>query len=85
MSDTNTHEQLMEARIDIARLEAVVQHLTQSFDEFKASAAQQTVKLDQVLLTLSAANGSWKTVLAIGGASATVGSLMTSIVSHFSK
>lgn len=80
-----TQRELTEARINIARLQEQVTHLTQGMDDLQESNAQLTAKLDQVLLALSEARGGWKTLMAVGGAAATVGGFITWAVGHFSK
>lgn len=80
-----TQRELTEARINIARLQEQVTHLTQGMDDLQKSNAQLTAKLDQVLLALSEARGGWRTLMAVGGAAATVGGFITWAVGHFSK
>lgn len=80
-----TQRELTEARINIARLQEQVTHLTQGMDDLQVSNAQLTAKLDQVLLALSEARGGWRTLMAVGGAAATVGGFITWAVGHFSR
>ena len=78
-------EELIEARINIARLESEVAHLTRSMGEVKESQADMAAKLDAVLLTLSEARGGWKTLMLVGGAASTIGALVTWAITQFSK
>lgn len=81
----NQAEALATARISIARLEVEVAHLRAGLVAVEESNQQLTVKLDQVLLTLSEARGGWKTLMVIGGAASAVGGLVTWLVQHFFK
>jgi hypothetical protein len=76
---------MTQARIDIARLEVEVSHLTQGMLDLQETNRQQTLKIDQVLLALSEARGGWKTLMLVGGAAATVGGGIAWAISHFSK
>lgn len=78
-----TQRELTEARLNIARLQVQVDHLTQGVEELQASNRQLTDKLDQVLLALSEARGGWRTLMLVGGAASTVGGLIAWFVSHF--
>lgn len=80
-----TQRELTEARINIARLQEQVTHLTQGMDDLQESNAQLTAKLDQVLLALSEARGGWRTLMLVGGAASSVGAIVTWAVGHFSK
>lgn len=80
-----TQRELTEARINIARLQEQVTHLTQGMDDLQVSNAQLTAKLDQVLLALSEARGGWRTLMLVGGAASSVGAIVTWAVGHFSK
>lgn len=80
-----TQRELTEARINIARLQEQVTHLSQGMDDLQASNEQLTAKLDQVLLALSEARGGWRTLMLVGGAAATIGGFVTWAISHFSR
>lgn len=80
-----TQRELTEARINIARLQEQVAHLTQGMDDLQMSNAQLTAKLDQVLLALSEARGGWRTLMLVGGAASTAGGFITWAIGHFSK
>ena len=85
MSDQSQAEALATARIDIARLEVEVGHLTKSMLDLQESNQQLTAKLDQVLLTLSEARGGWKTLMVVGGAASSLGAAIAWIVQHLGK
>lgn len=73
---------MTEARINIARLESEVAHLTFSIAEVKASQADMAKKLDMVLRQLSEAKGGWRTLMLVGGAASTVGAGVAALLSH---
>jgi hypothetical protein len=85
VSDQSQAEALATARIDIARLEVEVGHLTKSMADLQESNQQLTAKLDQVLLTLSEARGGWKTLMFVGGLASSLGAVMTWIIQHVWK
>lgn len=85
MSDQSQAEALATARIDIARLEVEVGHLTRSMADLQESNQQLTAKLDQVLLTLSEARGGWKTLMFVGGLASSLGAVMTWVIQHVWK
>lgn len=83
MSDQGS--ELVAARINIAKLNTEVEFLKAAVEEFKAGQAATDLKLDAVLTQLSEAKGGWRTLMLIGGASATMGGLMVSLISHLPK
>lgn len=85
MNDQSQAEALATARIDIARLEVEVGHLSRSMADLQESNQQLTDKLDQVLLTLSEARGGWKTLMVVGGAASTLGAALSWIIQHMGK
>lgn len=85
MIDQSQAEALATARIDIARLEVEVGHLSRSMADLQESNQQLTDKLDQVLLTLSEARGGWKTLMVVGGAASTLGAALSWIIQHLGK
>jgi prefoldin subunit 5 len=85
VTDTINHEALVQARIDITRLEVQVAHLSASMATLEESNQQLTAKLDQVLLTLSEARGGWKTLMVVGGAASAAGGVVTWVIEHFFK
>lgn len=85
MPTTDLNEALATARIDIARLEVQVAHLSASVDSLQASNAQLTLKLDQVLATLAEARGGWRTLMVVGGAASTAGAALSWLIQHMPK
>lgn len=85
MIDQSQVEALATARIDIARLEVEVGHLTKSMADLQESNQQLTAKLDQVLLTLSEARGGWRTLMFVGGAASSAGAALAWIFQHMGK
>lgn len=77
-----TQQALTEARINIGRLQVQFEHLTNSMEDLQESNRQQTLKIDQILIELSAAKGGWRTLMLVGGAASTVGAGITWIVAH---
>lgn len=82
VNDQSQVEALATARIDIARLEVEVGHLTRSVIDLQESNHELTVKLDQVLLTVSEARGGSKTLMVVGGAASSAGAALAWIVQH---
>lgn len=80
-----TQQELTEARINIARLETEVTHLTASVAELKVGQADMTEKLDAVLTQLSEAKGGWKTLMLVGGAASSMGAGLTWLLNHLPK
>jgi hypothetical protein len=85
VNDQSQAEALATARIDIARLEVEVGHLTRSMADLQESNQQLTAKLDQVLLTLSEARGGWKTLMFVGGAASSLGAAIAWVIQHLGK
>lgn len=85
MPTTDLTEALATARIDIARLEVQVTHLSTSVDGLKASNAQLTLKVDQVLAALSEARGGWRTLMMVGGAASTLGAGLSWAIQHIPR
>lgn len=79
MPELSPHQQeLTEARINIARLEAEVGHLT-------AGMADLSAKMDAVLTQLSEAKGGWKTLMLVGGAASSFGAGLSWLLAHVPK
>ena len=58
---------------------ALLQH---QFNTLNKHVSALEIKMDEVLAKLSEAKGGWRTLMWLGGAAATVGSLITWIVTH---
>jgi hypothetical protein len=83
VNDNQHNEALVQARLDITRLEVQVTYLSASTARLEESNQQLTEKLDQVLLTLSEARGGWRTMMILGGAMASVGAGLSWLAQHF--
>lgn len=79
---TPAAEALVQAQVDLARLESEVSHLTEIVAELKASNKAVTEKLDQIQRTLAEARGGWRTMMWMGGAAASVGGFVTWLATH---
>ena len=86
-TDNQDSRALVEAQIDIARLETNVAHLTTMVEELKISNKAIVDKFDEkfgeVQKTLSEAQGGWKTLLLIGGAAGSIGAGFSWVASHW--
>jgi hypothetical protein len=78
-------QELIEARMNIVRLETTVTHLTTAVAKMEASQAEMAEKLDAVLLKLSEAQGGWKVMMLFGSAAVTVGGAIGWLLSHLPK
>jgi hypothetical protein len=67
---------------EFGRLEGAVAALKTELDDVKTKQATIDAKLDQVLDKLSEAKGGWKLLMAMGGAAATLGGLITWFATH---
>jgi hypothetical protein len=70
-------EALVQAQIDVARLESEVAHLTKAVDELKVSQAQMARALADIQRTLSEASGGWRMLMLMGGAGAAAGGVIS--------
>ncbi len=77
MADEYTRDSLQ-----IARLEERMQTVVRDMEAQNVKLEAMSVQLDQVLSTLSEARGGWKTLMWIGGASASVGGLVSWALNH---
>lgn len=67
---------------EFGRLEGAVAALKTELDDVKVKQAAMDAKLDLVLDKLSEAKGGWKLLMAMGGAAATLGGLITWFATH---
>lgn len=67
---------------EFGRLEGAVDSLKKEVDDIKVNQAAMSVKLDLVLDKLSEAKGGWRLLMALGGAAATIGGLVTWFATH---
>lgn len=78
-------EALTEARINIAKLEAIVQNMGRELGELKTAFSVQSGKLDQVLSVLSEAKGGGRTLMLIGGTCMSLGAAGAWVIDHLLK
>lgn len=76
------HEALVQAQIDIGRLEAEVAHMTAIVAELKASNKKMSEKLDEIVAVLAEARGGWRTMMWMGGAAASLGAALSWFATH---
>lgn len=65
----------MDNQRDFGRLEAQVTRLKEDVEDMSQ-------KLDTLMTYMAEARGSWKTVLALGGFAAAIGSVLTWVITH---
>lgn len=70
-------------RIEIAKLQVQVEHLTEAVSELRKQNRDLSFKVDQIRELLTQARGGWKAMLLFGGAMATLGSAASWLVAHF--
>jgi hypothetical protein len=78
-------DRLEESMIDpreFGRLEGAVAALKTELDDVKDRQAAMDDKIDLVLAKLGEARGGWKLLMALGGAAATLGSIITWFATH---
>lgn len=75
-------EALVQAQIDIGKLETEVAHLTKSVDELKTSNAQLVKALSDIQRTLDEASGGWRMLMLMGGAGAAAGGLISWLLTN---
>jgi prefoldin subunit 5 len=69
---------------ELATHTAEIKHLQADMDKLVEDMKQVKACLSEIKDTLSEARGGWKTLMIVGGASAAIGSLVTSIL-HWLK
>ena len=75
-------EALVQAQIDIGKLETEVAHLTKSVDELKASNGQLVKAINDIQRTLDEASGGWRMLMLMGGAGAAAGGLISWVLTN---
>jgi hypothetical protein len=81
----NVVSRLEESMIDpreFGRLEGAVAALKTELDDVKARQAAMDDKIDLVLAKMGEARGGWKLLMALGGAAATLGGIITWFATH---
>lgn len=69
--------------IAVATIEVEVAHLKVAVADLRATNAQQNEKLDRVLAQLAEAKGGWRTLMLVGGAAGSLGSVASWLISHW--
>lgn len=69
--------------IAVATMAVEVAHLKVAVADLRATNAQQNEKLDRVLAQLAEARGGWRTLMLVGGAAGSLGSVASWLVSHW--
>lgn len=67
--------------IELAAMRVEVAYLKAGMADLRATSTAQNEKLDQVLAQLAEARGGWRTLMLIGGAAGTLGSVITWLIS----
>ena len=75
-------EALVQAQIDIGKLETEVAHLTKSVDELKTSNSQLVKAISDIQRTLDEASGGWRMLMLMGGAGAAAGGLISWVLTN---
>ncbi|MBD8531499.1 MULTISPECIES: hypothetical protein [unclassified Massilia] len=69
--------------IAVAAIQVEVAHLKVSVADLRATNAQLNEKLDRVLAQLAEARGGWRTLMLVGGAAGSLGSVASWLISHW--
>lgn len=77
-------EALVQAQIDIGKLETEVAHLAKAVEELKTSNTQLAKALTEIQRTLDEASGGWRMLMLMGGAGAALGSSVAWVLQHIS-
>lgn len=75
-------EEMMIDPREFGRLEGAVTAMRSELDSVKERQVLIDSKIDQVLAQLSEARGGWRLLMALGGAGATLGSLITWFITN---
>lgn len=73
---------IFESRRDIAVIQNEQKNIIARFDKQELSAAEQKATLDEVKRMLDQASGGWRVLMMVGGMAATVGGVISWVVSH---
>lgn len=68
--------------MEIAKLEMKVEHLSQAIDELKATNKALLETIADIQKTLHEARGGWRVLMMVGGAGASIGSVITWVLNH---
>ena len=69
--------------IAVAAIQVEVAHLKVSVADLRATNAQLNEKLDRVLAQLAEARGGWRTLMLVGGAAGSLGSVASWLITHW--
>ena len=69
--------------IAVATIQVELAHQKIAIADLRATNAQQNEKLDRVLAQLAEAKGGWRTLMLVGGAAGSLGSVASWIISHW--
>jgi len=69
--------------IAVATIQVEVAHLKAAVADLRDTNAQLNDKLDEVLRTMHAAQGGWRTLMVVGGAAGSLGGFLTWLASHW--
>lgn len=75
-------EALAQARVDIARLEAQQEGMGREIGELKDMVRALTATVNAMRDDITAAKGGWRTLMLLGGASASAGGAITWLLQH---
>ena len=81
MSESNHSDEVQRA-VDLAVLRQQFKTLNEHVSSLEGRIKEVDGKLDEVLEKLSEAKGGWRLLMAMGGAAATVGALITWFATH---
>lgn len=82
---TNELGRVMAEQVDpreFGKLEGAVEALKVDVDSLKTDVKDLSKKLDQVLDKLNEAKGGWRALMMLGGAGATLGTIVTYLLTH---
>ena len=69
--------------IAVATIQVEVAHLKAALADLRVTNALQSEKLDRVLAQLAEARGGWRTLMLVGGAAGSLGSVASWLISHW--
>lgn len=73
---------LVQAQVDIGKLEVEVAHLRDDILDLKNLIGQMNAQMTKVTAQLSEAKGGWRMLMLLGGAAASLGAGVTWLITH---
>jgi len=73
---------LVQAQVDIGKLEVEVQNLRDDIIDLKKLVEQLNTQMTKVTAQLSEAKGGWRMLMLLGGAAASLGAGVTWLITH---